>query len=126
MAEKTIELPSPIGDMEYLHMLLAYGADAAYLVGPNFGMRSFTGSFAPEELRQAVELCHSWGITIHVTCNIIPRNNEVAHLPEWLEFLRAVGVDAAILADVGVFSLLRKHAPGVKAHISTQVSVSNY
>ena len=126
MAEKTIELLSPAGDMERLHMSLAYGADAVYLAGPDFGMRSFAGNFTPEELKQAVELCHSRGVAVHVTCNTMPRNDEAARLPEWLEFLQAAGVDAAILADVGVLSLLKKHAPGVKAHISTQASVSNY
>ena len=126
MAEKTIELLSPAGDMERLRMSLAYGADAVYLAGPEFGMRSFAGNFTPEELKQAVELCHSRGVAVHVTCNTMPRNDEAARLPEWLEFLQAAGVDAAILADVGVLSLLKKHAPGVKAHISTQASVSNY
>ena len=126
MAEKTIELLSPAGDMERLRMSLAYGADAVYLAGPDFGMRSFAGNFTPEELRQAVELCHSRGVAVHVTCNTMPRNDEAARLPEWLEFLQAAGVDAAILADVGVLSLLKRHAPGVKAHISTQASVSNY
>ena len=102
MAEKTIELLSPAGDMERLRMSLAYGADAVYLAGPDFGMRSFAGNFTPEELRQAVELCHSRGVAVHVTCNTMPRNDEAARLPEWLEFLQAAGVDAAILADVGV------------------------
>ena len=126
MAEKTIEQLSPAGDMERLRMSLAYGADAVYLAGPDFGMRSFAGNFTPEELRQAVELCHSRGVAVRVNCNTMPRNDEAARLPEWLEFLQAAGVDAAILADVGVLSLLKKHAPGVKAHISTQASVSNY
>ena len=88
-------------------MSLAYGADAVYLAGPDFGMRSFAGNFTPEELRQAVELCHSRGVAVHVTCNTMPRNDEAARLPEWLEFLQAAGVDAAILADVGVLSLLK-------------------
>ena len=101
MAEKTIELLSPAGDMERLRMSLAYGADAVYLAGPDFGMRSFAGNFTPEELKQAVELCHSRGGAVHVTCNTMPRNDEAARLPEWLEFLQAAGVDAAILADVG-------------------------
>ena len=68
MAEKTIELLSPAGDMERLRMSLAYGADAVYLAGPDFGMRSFAGNFTPEELRQAVELCHSRGVAVHVAC----------------------------------------------------------
>ena len=125
MAEH-IELLAPAGDMERLRMSLAYGADAVYLAGTDFGMRSFAGNFTPEELKQAVALCHSRGVAVHVTCNTMPRNGEIARMPEWLSYLQELGVDAAILADVGVLSLLKKHAPRVKAHISTQASVSNY
>ena len=121
-----IELLAPAGDMERLRMSLAYGADAVYLAGTDFGMRSFAGNFTPEELKQAVALCHSRGVAVHVTCNTMPRNGEIARMPEWLSYLQELGVDAAILADVGVLSLLKKHAPKLKAHISTQASVSNY
>ena len=124
--DRPVELLSPAGDMERLRMSLAYGADAVYLAGPDFGMRSFAGNFTPDELRQAVELCHSRGVAVHVTCNTMPRNDEVSRMPEWLESLQALGVDAAIVADVGVLSLLKRHAPGVKAHISTQASVTNW
>ena len=126
MMAKGIELLAPAGDMERLRMSLAYGADAVYLAGTDFGMRSFAGNFTPEELKQAVALCHSRGVAVHVTCNTMPRNGEIARMPEWLEYLQELGVDAAILADVGVLSLLKKHASRVKAHISTQASVSNY
>ena len=121
-----IELLAPAGDMERLRMSLAYGADAVYLAGNDFGMRAFAGNFTPEEMGQAVALCHSRGVAIHVTCNTMPRNDEIARLPEWLEYLQELGVDAAIVADVGVLSLLKRHAPKVKAHISTQASISNY
>lgn len=121
-----IELLSPAGDMERLKMSLAYGADAVYLAGSDFGMRAFAGNFTKDEMRQAVELCHSKGVSIHVTCNTMPRNDEVARLPQWLEYLQSLGVDAAIVADVGVLSLLKKYAPKLKAHISTQASISNY
>ena len=122
----SIELLAPAGDLERLHMSLAYGADAVYLAGTEFGMRSFAGNFTPEELRQAVELCHRRGVAVHVTCNTMPRNGEIARLPQWLEWIQDAGVDAAILADVGVLALLKRYAPKVKAHISTQASVSNY
>ena len=125
MAER-MELLSPAGDMERLRMSLAYGADAVYLAGNDFGMRAFAGNFTPDEMRQAVELCHSRGVSVHVTCNTMPRNEEAARLPQWLEYLQQLGVDAAIVADVGVLSLLKKHAPKLRAHISTQASVSNY
>ena len=98
MERKKIELLAPAGDMERLQMAAAYGADAVYLAGTTFGMRSFAGNFTPEALKEAVELCHRRGIRVHVTCNTMPRNNEVARLPEWLEYLDSLGVDAIILA----------------------------
>ena len=123
---RTIELLAPAGDMERLQMAAAYGADAVYLAGTTFGMRSFAGNFTPEALKEAVELCHRRGIRVHVTCNTMPRNNEVARLPEWLEYLDSLGVDAIILADVGTLALAAAHAPHVERHISTQASVVNY
>ena len=126
MSEKKIELLAPAGDMERLEMAVAYGADAVYLAGTTFGMRSFAGNFTPEELKRAVALCHKKGVRVHVTCNTMPRNDEVARLPEWLSYLDQVGVDAVILADVGVMALAGKYAPHVQRHISTQASIVNY
>ena len=126
MREKKIELLAPAGDMERLEMAVAYGADAVYLAGTAFGMRSFAGNFTPEELKRAVALCHKKGVRVHVTCNTMPRNDEVARLPEWLTYLDQVGVDAVILADVGVMALAGKYAPHVQRHISTQASIVNY
>ena len=126
MSERMIELLAPAGDMERLEMAVAYGADAVYLAGTAFGMRSFAGNFTPEELKRAVALCHKKGVRVHVTCNTMPRNDEVARLPEWLSYLDQVGVDAVILADVGVMALAGKYAPHVQRHISTQASIVNY
>ena len=84
MERKNIELLAPAGDMERLHMAVAYGADAVYLAGSAFGMRSFAGNFTPEELKAAVALCHGHGVRVHVTCNTMPRNDEAARLPQWL------------------------------------------
>lgn len=126
MTGKIIELLAPAGDMERLEMVLAYGAGAVYLAGSAFGMRSFAGNFSPEELKRAVALCHTKGVKVHVACNTMPRNDEVARLPQWLEYLEELGVDAVILADVGVLSLAKRHAPHVSCHISTQASVVNY
>ena len=74
MKKEKIELLAPAGDMERLQMAVAYGADAVYLAGNTFGMRSFAGNFSPEELKTAVELCRSRGVRVHVTCNTMPRN----------------------------------------------------
>ncbi len=123
---KKIELLSPAGDLERLEMAVAYGADAVYLAGTDFGMRSFVGNFTLEQLETAVALCRSHGVRVHVTCNTMPRNEEIARLPQWLERLDTLGVDAVILADVGVLTLAKRYAPHLEYHISTQASVVNY
>ena len=124
--KKKIELLAPAGDWERLEMAVAYGADAVYLAGTTFGMRSFAGNFSPEEMKKAVAFCKAHGVDAHVTCNTMPRNDEIARLPQWLELLEEAGVTAVILADVGVLGLAKKYAPIVKIHISTQASIVNY
>ena len=121
-----LELLSPAGDMERLKMSVLYGADAVYLAGTSFGMRSFAGNFTPEELPVAVKYAHDHGVKVHVTVNTMPRNDEVVHLPAYLEQLNDAGVDALILADLGAFTLAGKYAPHCQRHISTQQSIANY
>ena len=94
MIGKKPELLCPAGDWERLKLAVAYGADAVYLAGTTFGMRSFAGNFTPEELPKAVAYAHEHGVRAHVTVNTMPRNNEVAQLPAWLELLDDAGVDA--------------------------------
>lgn len=123
---RKLELLSPAGDMERLKMSVLYGADAVYLAGTSFGMRSFAGNFSPEELPQAVRYAHDHGVKCHVTVNTMPRNDEVARLPAYLEQLDSAGVDALIVADLGAFMLAGKYAPHCERHISTQQSIANY
>ena len=123
---RKLELLSPAGDMERLKMAVLYGADAVYLAGTAFGMRAFAGNFAPEELPQAVKFAHDHGVKAHVTVNIMPRNDEVVHLPAYLEQLDDAGVDALIVADLGAFTMAGKYAPHCERHISTQQSIANY
>ena len=121
-----LELLSPAGDMERLKMSVLYGADAVYLAGTSFGMRSFAGNFTPEELPVAVKYAHDHGVKVHVTVNTMPRNDEVVHLPAYMEQLDDAGVDALILADLGAFTLAGKYAPHCQRHVSTQQSIANY
>ena len=107
-------------------MSVLYGADAVYLAGTDFGMRSFAGNFTPEEMPKAVEFAHSHGVKVHVTVNTMPRNEEVVQLPAYLEQLQDAGVDALIVADMGAFMLAGKYAPRCERHISTQQSIANY
>ncbi|MBR5125698.1 MAG: U32 family peptidase [Oscillospiraceae bacterium] len=123
---RKLELLSPAGDMERLKMAVQYGADAVYLAGTSFGMRSFAGNFTPEELPVAVKYAHDHGVKCHVTVNTMPRNDEIAQLPDYLQQLDDAGVDALIVADLGAFTLAGKYAPHCQRHISTQQSIANY
>ena len=123
---KKPELLSPAGDMEKLKMAVLYGADAVYLAGTAFGMRSFAGNFTDEELPAAVRFAHDHGVRVHCTVNTMPRNDEVTQLPAHLERLQDAGVDALIVADLGAFTLAGKYAPRCQRHISTQASISNF
>ena len=123
---RKLELLSPAGDMERLKMAVLYGADAVYLAGTDFGMRAFAGNFTPEELPQAVKFAHNHGVKAHVTVNIMPRNDEIAQLPDYLSRLDDAGVDALIVADLGAFTLAKKYAPNCELHVSTQQSIANY
>ena len=119
------EVLAPAGDLERLKMAVLYGADAVYLAGSEFGMRAFAGNFTPEELRVGVDFAHSRGVRVHCTINTMPRCDEAARLPEHLERLNDLGVDALIVADLGAFTLAGKYAPRCQRHISTQASVCN-
>lgn len=123
---RKLELLSPAGDAEQLKMSVLYGADAVYLAGTDFGMRSFAGNFSPEELPRAVSFAHDHGVKVHVTVNTMPRNEEAMRLPAYLEQLDNAGVDALILADLGAFTMAGKYAPHCQRHVSTQQSVANY
>ena len=106
-------------------MALAYGADAVYLAGREFGMRSAAGNFDDEQLRRAVALAHSMGKKVYVACNTLPREEELNRLPAYLELVRDAGVDALIVSDLGVLALAKRFAPGVALHVSTQMGVVN-
>lgn len=123
---RTPELLAPAGDRERLDAALLFGADAVYLGGQEFGMRAAPANFSEEELVKAVEDCHAKGVKVHLTVNTLPRNEEIAALPAFLERTAAAGVDAFIIADVGVMKLAQQYAPGVDIHMSTQAGVVNY
>ena len=106
-------------------MALHFGADAVYLAGAQFGMRAGAENFTPDGIRAAVQLAHAQGAAVHVTCNTLPRDDELALLPEYLELLDDAGVDAIIAADLGVITLAKRYAPHVALHVSTQFGVVN-
>ncbi len=123
---RNIELLSPSGDFERLKLALKFGADAVYLGGEQFGMRTNPSNFNADELKKAVELVHSYGKKVYLTCNTLPRNNEIEALPEFLKYAAQIGIDAFIIADIGVMDMAKKYAPEVEIHMSTQVGIVNY
>lgn len=106
-------------------MALHYGADAVYLAGTQFGMRASAGNFTFPELNKATKLAHANGTAVHMTCNTLPREDELSQLPEFLEQAQDAGVDAFIIADLGVMAAAKKYAPKVSRHVSTQLGVIN-
>ena len=120
------ELLAPAGTPEKLRMAFAYGADAAYLGGEQFGLRAFGGNFSQDEMRTAVRLAHASEKKIYVTVNVFPHNEDIADLPDYLRFLADAGVDAVLVADLGVFMLCRETVPDLPVHISTQANNVNW
>lgn len=120
-----LELLSPAGNMERLEMALCYGADAVYLAGSEFGLRASAGNFNSEQMDKAVALCHGLSRRVYVTCNTLPREEELKRLPGYLETLDSLGVDGLIIADLGVMELAKRYAPHAKIHVSTQLGVIN-
>ena len=120
------ELLAPAGDMERLKVALAYGADAVYLGGKNFGLRAFSGNFSPQELTQACVYAHERGRKVYVTVNVFPHNAEIHALPDYLKQLAEAGCDAILVADPGVFCLARELIPQIPVHISTQANTTNW
>ena len=122
---KRPELLAPAGDMDSLRAALQYGADAVFLAGKLFGMRSAPKNFDTDELREACALAHGMGRKIYLTCNVLPRNHELKTLPGFLTTAQACGVDAFIIADLGVLEMAKQYAPEVARHVSTQAGVTN-
>ena len=120
-----IELLAPAGDLERLKTAFIYGADAVYIGGEIFGMRSAAKNFTIEEMAEGVEFAHARGKQVFVTLNIIPRNEEFEQLEMYLHELDRIGVDAVIVSDPGVFSVVKSTLPNMEIHISTQASTTN-
>lgn len=120
------EVLSPAGDMEALEAALRFGADAVYLGYTEFGMRTAPKNFDADGLKEAVQKVHAKGKKLYLTCNTLPRIDQIKRMPRLLECAQAVNVDAFIIADMGVFELAKKYAPNVSRHISTQAGIVNH
>ena len=121
----SMELLAPVGDKQKLIMAIEYGADAVYLASTRFGLRTFAGNFDLDELKEAVLYAHSKNVKVYVTVNIIPHESDLNDLPEYLQYLESINVDAIICADLGVISIARKVVPNLDVHVSTQANITN-
>ncbi|AKL95264.1 collagenase [Clostridium aceticum] len=123
---KRVELLAPAGDLERLKVAVIYGADAIYLGGEIFGLRAAAKNFTLEELQEGIKFAHERGVKVFVTANIIPHNEDLKALPQYLKEIEKVGVDAVIVSDPGTFSIVRETVPTMEVHISTQANNTNH
>ena len=123
---KKIELLAPAGNLEKLKMAIIYGADAVYLAGTKFGLRASAGNFTYDDLQEGINFAHDRGKKVYLTMNIFPHNNDIEGMPEFIEKVSAIGIDAIILSDPGVFSLVKEIAPDMDIHLSTQANNTNW
>lgn len=120
-----IELLAPAGNFSKLKTALYFGADAVYIGGKDFSLRSFADNFTREEMAEAVRFAHKMGKKVYVTANIFAKNADMVLMEEYFSYLQSVGADAAIISDSGVFYAAEKAAPKLPIHISTQANLTN-
>ncbi|MBS3984959.1 MAG: U32 family peptidase [Selenomonadales bacterium] len=120
------ELLAPAGTLEKLIFAIKYGADAVYASGVRYGMRAYAGNFSLDDLAAGIAFAHQHGRKVYVTVNIIPHNDDLAGLPEYLRQLSEIGADAVILADPAVLVSAREVIPEMELHLSTQANAVNW
>ena len=120
------ELLAPAGSLETLKYAVMYGADAVYCALPEFGMRAAPVNLTVGELHEGCIFAHARGKKVYLTLNTLPTNEELSKLPRYIQDAAEAGVDAFIIADLGVLALAKKYAPQVERHVSTQAGITNY
>ena len=124
--KQMLELLSPAGDNECLEAAVDFGCNAVYLGGKGYGMRAASKNFDFAEMKRAADYAHKSNVKVYLTCNITPSNDEIEAFPEFIKNAESAGIDAAIVCDLGIMSLVKQHAPSLGIHMSTQVGVTNY
>ena len=126
MSYSKMELLCPAGDLTRLKTAVDFGADAVYIAGEEFGMRTAATNFGQKEMAEGIEYAHKHGSKVHVACNTLPRNDEISRIPEFLRSVQDCGADAIIAADIGTIGMVLKHAPKCELHVSVQSGIVNY
>ena len=120
------ELLAPAGDYTRLRYAVEYGADAVYVGGEEFSLRTAVANFPRADLARAVDYAHRRNVRVYVACNTVPRNDEIERFSDYLQFLKKIEVDALIVSDLGLFMMIRDECPEMELHVSTQANISNY
>ncbi|MBA7583117.1 U32 family peptidase [Candidatus Atribacteria bacterium 1244-E10-H5-B2] len=123
---KRPELLAPAGNLEKLKIAVIYGADAVYLSGENFGLRAGAKNFTLKQLAEGIKFAHDREKRIYLALNIIPHNEDLVGLPEYVVKLKELGLDAVIISDPGVLKIVKNVIPEMEVHLSTQASTTNY
>lgn len=120
-----VELLAPAGNYEKMRTAFYFGADAAYIGGKNFSLRAFSDNFTADELKTAIAYAHSLKKKVYVTANIFAKNADFSALADFFAFLQEAGADGAIVSDLGAMQILKKVAPKLALHVSTQANATN-
>lgn len=126
MIDKKTELLAPAGDLEKLKIAVLYGADAVYIGGEEYSLRAKAKNFTEEQMKEGIEFAHSHGAKVYVTANIYAHNSDFEGMAEYFEKIEALGADAILISDLGVFSVAREAVPNMEIHVSTQANNTNY
>ena len=123
--KKKLELLAPAGDLEKLKIAVLYGADAVYIGGEAYGLRAKAKNFDMDTMAEGVKFAHDHGVKVYVTANIFAHNPDFEGMAEYFKAVEAIGVDALIISDLGVFSVAREAVPNMEIHVSTQANATN-
>ncbi|NMB33801.1 MAG: U32 family peptidase [Clostridium sp.] len=121
-----VELLAPAGNLERLEMAITYGADAVYIGGEAFGLRAYAENFTVDDMKSGIEFAHKRGKKVYITMNIFPHNDDLKNMPDYIKRVRDLGADAIILSDPGVLDLVKRTAPNMEIHLSTQANNTNW
>ncbi len=123
---KKPELLAPGGSLEKLKTAIDYGADAVYIGGDAFSLRVAAENFSVEDMKEGIKYAHDRGKKVYLTANIIPHNSDIAEFESFIKEIRPLGFDAVLIADLGMFGMMRELAPEIPIHVSTQANNTNY
>lgn len=120
-----VELLAPAGSLEKLKIAVLYGADAVYIGGEKFSLRTAAENFSRQEMEEGIRFAHKYGVKVYAALNVIPHNDMLEKLTEYAAYLAGTDIDGVIVADLGAFAVIRETAPSLEVHVSTQANTVN-